>query len=120
MTGVITSTDASTRRGTIKPGIACDVVRFAPRLSGKKTRKIAHICFQRGGGEAVGVRSITVVEVGSSNHASMPVRFSWRDTATKSRADSNHHRRWAESCLLYTSDAADEEDSVDLGGRRII
>eukprot|EP00658_Telonema_sp_P-2_P037799 TRINITY_DN27172_c0_g1_i1.p1 TRINITY_DN27172_c0_g1~~TRINITY_DN27172_c0_g1_i1.p1 ORF type:complete len:246 (+),score=64.16 TRINITY_DN27172_c0_g1_i1:153-890(+) len=27
--------------------------------------------------------------------------------------------RWW-SCLLYTSDAADEEDSVDLGGRRII
>src|SRR5664279_4275112 len=26
----------------------------------------------------------------------------------------------AEDCLLYTSDAADEEDSVDLGGRRII
>eukprot|EP00658_Telonema_sp_P-2_P031911 TRINITY_DN23774_c0_g1_i1.p1 TRINITY_DN23774_c0_g1~~TRINITY_DN23774_c0_g1_i1.p1 ORF type:complete len:121 (-),score=30.40 TRINITY_DN23774_c0_g1_i1:105-467(-) len=25
-----------------------------------------------------------------------------------------------EICLLYTSDAADEEDSVDLGGRRII
>ena len=24
------------------------------------------------------------------------------------------------SCLLYTSDAADEEDSVDLGGRLII
>ena len=23
-------------------------------------------------------------------------------------------------CLLYTSDAADEEDSVDIGGRRII
>src|SRR5665648_719993 len=26
----------------------------------------------------------------------------------------------AVACLLYTSDAADEEDSVDLGGRRII
>src|SRR5674536_403547 len=26
----------------------------------------------------------------------------------------------ARHCLLYTSDAADEEDSVDLGGRRII
>src|SRR5664280_2471644 len=26
----------------------------------------------------------------------------------------------ANACLLYTSDAADEEDSVDLGGRRII
>ena len=25
-----------------------------------------------------------------------------------------------EYCLLYTSDAADEEDSVDLGGCRII
>ena len=24
------------------------------------------------------------------------------------------------SCLLYTSDAADEEDSVDLGGGRLI
>src|SRR5664280_3763944 len=28
-------------------------------------------------------------------------------------------RQWID-CLLYTSDAADEEDSVDLGGRRII
>ena len=27
---------------------------------------------------------------------------------------------WAEACLLYTSDAADERSSVDLGGRRII
>ena len=25
-----------------------------------------------------------------------------------------------EACLLYTSDAADERSSVDLGGRRII
>ena len=28
--------------------------------------------------------------------------------------------RLAEPCLLYTSDAADERSSVDLGGRRII
>ena len=26
----------------------------------------------------------------------------------------------ADDCLLYTSDAADERSSVDLGGRRII
>ena len=26
----------------------------------------------------------------------------------------------ASACLLYTSDAADERSSVDLGGRRII
>ena len=30
-----------------------------------------------------------------------------------------HHAR-AMGCLLYTSDAADERSSVDLGGRRII
>src|SRR5678816_1994501 len=27
---------------------------------------------------------------------------------------------WVSKCLLYTSDAADERSSVDLGGRRII
>ena len=27
---------------------------------------------------------------------------------------------WIDVCLLYTSDAADERSSVDLGGRRII
>src|SRR5665648_413001 len=30
------------------------------------------------------------------------------------------HNAGCGPCLLYTSDAADEEDSVDLGGRRII
>ena len=33
-------------------------------------------------------------------------------------AQGRHQRVY--HCLLYTSDAADEEDSVDLGGRRII
>ena len=31
-----------------------------------------------------------------------------------------HGPRLASGCLLYTSDAADERSSVDLGGRRII
>ena len=30
------------------------------------------------------------------------------------------HQSQDKDCLLYTSDAADEEDSVDLGGRRIL
>ena len=30
------------------------------------------------------------------------------------------HGRIVRGCLLYTSDAADERSSVDLGGRRII
>ena len=31
-----------------------------------------------------------------------------------------YHSNKKYSCLLYTSDAADERSSVDLGGRRII
>src|SRR5664280_3693718 len=34
-------------------------------------------------------------------------------------ADSTYTDLDRKTCLLYTSDAADEEDSVDLGGRRI-
>ena len=33
------------------------------------------------------------------------------------KRNGTHHSR---HCLLYTSDAADERSSVDLGGRRII
>src|SRR5674536_76063 len=40
-------------------------------------------------------------------------RWNWNAEQQKVRATSTR-------CLLYTSDAADEEDSVDLGGRRII
>ena len=32
----------------------------------------------------------------------------------------NNSREDGKNCLLYTSDAADERSSVDLGGRRII
>src|SRR5664280_3053743 len=46
------------------------------------------------------------------------------NTTTSPRRMSRYGmRRWSgvfQCCLLYTSDAADEEDSVDLGGRRII
>ena len=38
-----------------------------------------------------------------------PVLFNYKNDGTK-----------IDSCLLYTSDAADERSSVDLGGRRII
>src|SRR5678816_184253 len=33
--------------------------------------------------------------------------------------DGDVKRDWYSDCLLYTSDAADERSSVDLGGRRI-
>ena len=39
--------------------------------------------------------------------------------AAKAQKTAKNAERWA-TCLLYTSDAADERSSVDLGGRRII
>src|SRR5664279_6591230 len=46
-----------------------------------------------------------------------PRSYWWKPTAT---ALTICWLRSMRPCLLYTSDAADEEDSVDLGGRRII
>ena len=40
--------------------------------------------------------------------------------AARQRLQSEGSRGTPEGCLLYTSDAADERSSVDLGGRRII
>ena len=37
---------------------------------------------------------------------------------SRSRGETGEAKR--RTCLLYTSDAADERSSVDLGGRRII
>ena len=42
--------------------------------------------------------------------------YSVAEAIASSIIDLTHHV----SCLLYTSDAADERSSVDLGGRRII
>ena len=52
---------------------------------------------------------------GHINVDSMHSLLSWR-VGTNGVND----LQWFWSCLLYTSDAADEEDSVDLGSRRII
>ena len=41
-------------------------------------------------------------------------------TQVKGKAYSEMKDAHYHPCLLYTSDAADEEDSADLGGRRII
>ena len=53
------------------------------------------------------LRDVLDVQAGAGR--SMPARV--RPGSPGSRAD---------PCLLYTSDAADERSSVDLGGRRII
>ena len=48
----------------------------------------------------------------------MRVVVAWRGSCVKQAALSSDDR--CAACLLYTSDAADERSSVDLGGRRII
>eukprot|EP00658_Telonema_sp_P-2_P069757 TRINITY_DN59137_c0_g1_i1.p2 TRINITY_DN59137_c0_g1~~TRINITY_DN59137_c0_g1_i1.p2 ORF type:complete len:104 (+),score=28.18 TRINITY_DN59137_c0_g1_i1:99-410(+) len=48
----------------------------------------------------------------------LPPRMVPMETSSMSRVVSDASSM--DTCLLYTSDAADEEDSVDLGGRRII
>ena len=48
-----------------------------------------------------------------------PVLPSWRDQLTQRLPAGSVVKLYC-VCLLYTSDAADERSSVDLGGRRII
>ena len=57
-----------------------------------------------------------------SQHAAKPIRYIYVAWGLI-RIDGKfllHHREDIARCLLYTSDAADERSSVDLGGRRII
>ena len=42
------------------------------------------------------------------------------ETASEAIEEDRTDAEFLKSCLLYTSDAADERSSVDLGGRRII
>ena len=47
-------------------------------------------------------------------------KYSFEKVAGRKRGDDGPTLRHGYICLLYTSDAADERSSVDLGGRRII
>ena len=44
----------------------------------------------------------------------------WLGTSRGISLSIDNGTTWTNFCLLYTSDAADERSSVDLGGRRII
>ena len=59
--------------------------------------------------DRVGTAGGELVQVGVGEPGLEPV--AWSAVAHDDRAA---------TCLLYTSDAADERSSVDLGGRRII
>ena len=60
------------------------------------------------------IRDRVLVDDGSADQ-------SWTEIKRlKSIYPAIHGVRLHKNCLLYTSDAADERSSVDLGGRRII
>ena len=59
-------------------------------------------------------------ESGVDDRVLHSVRARTRARETFRKPPSRLEAQGVEACLLYTSDADDEEDSVDLGGRRII
>ena len=70
------------------------------------------------------VRSRGLGDVYKRQSLSRPSRLPWLTAlvmpALLKRASMRPNGSAAAACLLYTSDAADERSSVDLGGRRII
>src|SRR5664280_1064923 len=62
---------------------------------------------------------LNFIEIGLSRRQDDPDYFVGHQFRPYNFVLSGTTYMWS-SCLLYTSDAADEEDSVDLGGRRII
>eukprot|EP00828_Plagiopyla_frontata_P019564 TRINITY_DN2500_c0_g1_i6.p1 TRINITY_DN2500_c0_g1~~TRINITY_DN2500_c0_g1_i6.p1 ORF type:complete len:161 (+),score=35.82 TRINITY_DN2500_c0_g1_i6:436-918(+) len=62
----------------------------------------------------------SILAIGAQNNRIKFVRMQKLDEGRKQLCDEKQNNEQYETCLLYTSDAADEEDSVDLGGRRIL
>src|SRR5674536_312409 len=63
-------------------------------------------------------RNLVSLVIIASNE--LPNLFSSLPISHRGAAEFHYVSHFTLTCLLYTSDAADEEDSVDLGGRRII
>ncbi len=66
------------------------------RLSGKKVSQMTTACFHLGGAGAAGRRSCTSTSAGVSNHPSIPVRRSTRDSPTRPCAEPSHQARCGE------------------------
>ena len=65
------------------------------------------------------VHAVKAVEETRKNDLKRVADVQGEVTALRKRIDENRDKHTM-TCLLYTSDAADERSSVDLGGRRII
>ena len=68
--------------------------------------------------ESIGLKNIITTHERVEEH-----KGHYQFVVSRAVAEYNKLVQWSKpliSCLLYTSDAADERSSVDLGGRRII
>eukprot|EP00828_Plagiopyla_frontata_P009659 TRINITY_DN14999_c0_g1_i5.p2 TRINITY_DN14999_c0_g1~~TRINITY_DN14999_c0_g1_i5.p2 ORF type:complete len:136 (+),score=29.90 TRINITY_DN14999_c0_g1_i5:203-610(+) len=61
-----------------------------------------------------------IIEPNINSPANVDAAVMFRDNLAMYKKKVKELVRRSMDCLLYTSDAADEEDSVDLGGRQII
>src|SRR5678816_1724573 len=111
-------------------------VHQAELISASRTRSLgketpARNAWQDGSGvsplsvcpEAPGAGLASPCELGHSAAAGSSLVAGAHRDETGHRSDVKHRggrSRSLSCCLLYTSDAADERSSVDLGGRRII
>ena len=65
-----------------------------------------------------GVQSFTLAAMAALGETEKVGAAIHADTTHEASGTYEFARQW--TCLLYTSDTADERSSVDLGGRRII
>src|SRR5664279_3049230 len=103
--------------------------RMAPYLDAEPDKTVAFVAEMDMGGPEVGADGAVAYtcpmhpEVVSEEPGRCP-DCGMKLLATAAPAAASYtcpmHPEVVSDCLLYTSDAADEEDSVDLGGRRII
>ena len=93
-------------------------------VSGLLCGSLVCFCFQAEDGirdlvRSRGLGDVYKRQVLASGSASAGIRRSAR-FPTRSSSTPQSRARTRSPCLLYTSDAADERSSVDLGGRRLI
>ena len=80
---------------------------------------IRYLVRSRGLGD-VYKRQALVIQCAAANQGGLPADFEPIRPHVETAVTQAEEKGLSQACLLYTSDAADERSSVDLGGRRII
>src|SRR5664279_873207 len=124
---IANSAETSRLKYSATPGVPCapwktSLSAASPNASSSTARKARHSSWIV---SSFTISSAIIARSERSNFANSSLAFAGTTTGagsetTKCLGDTYIRLIILTICLLYTSDAADEEDSVDLGGRRII